>query len=57
VIRAAARRERKLDGDPVVAITTQDLAHGFDGLRVGGNGDLEPADPGGRRATRRPSRL
>ena len=55
VIGAAARRDRKLDRDPVVAVATQDLAHRFDRLRMGGNGDLEPARS--CRASRHPSRL
>jgi hypothetical protein len=55
VIGAAARRDRKLDRDPVVAVATQDLAHRFDRLRVGGNGDLEPARS--CRASCHPSRL
>src|SRR3989442_9008918 len=55
VISAATRRDGNVDGDAVVTVATQDLAHRFDRLRVGGNGDLEPARS--RRARCRPSRL
>ena len=52
VIGSAARRERKLDRDPVVTVAAQDLADRFDRLRVRGNTDLKPT-----RASCRPSRL
>ena len=57
VIGAPTRRDRNLHRDAVVPVATQDLADRLDRLRVGGNGDLEPADTRARRASCRPSRL
>ncbi|HEX6062340.1 MAG TPA: hypothetical protein VF001_09755 [Candidatus Limnocylindria bacterium] len=44
--------ERLLDRDAVVADPTEDLAQRFDGLRVGRDRDLEPADGLGVRCAR-----
>src|SRR6185503_941338 len=42
VIESAARLDRKVDGDALMTDPREDLAHGLDGLSVGGDGDLEP---------------
>ena len=55
VIGAATWRDGHVDRDAVVTVATQNLAHRFDRLCVGGNGDLEPARSG--RASCHPSRL